>query len=151
MTKSFEVDLSSEDEAVVLKTLYRMSSEERETPLNAATLDLAPALVGSSNEDIAWRAIFFFGLVQPTGTICDSLVEAVQRWHTEAPYVALAAMDAIARLLQASVIPPSRMAEILASLQTVFGVDDSRLSRLSRLAALAEGRMSYSEYRDAEL
>lgn len=143
MTSKFDQDLQSGDDDRILPALYALSGEGRFADLEPSSYDLAPTLVTSTNEEIAWRAIFFFGLVRPTALIADSLIDAIKRWQIKAPYVASAAFDSIARLIEKSALDPARQTELLAELSRVPKIDGIRLSALEKLH---DGRISYEDY-----
>lgn len=143
MVHDINQELQSGDENRILSALYDLSGDERSFSLDVNSISLIPKFLSSSNEDIVWRSIFFFGIVKPNPILADYIVDVARKWAARAPHIVLASIDSLARMLDVGVLGGGRCGELASDLVDIPKVD---LARVFDLQKLCDGCISYKEY-----
>ncbi|HYC98443.1 hypothetical protein [Brevundimonas sp.] len=91
-------DLQSNDRDTLVDTLYKLSRAKGRTPPTPSAMRLAPSLILSDDDEVAWRSIILFGIIYPSPVVLQSLLAAIDRWKISEPYIADAARDAVVKV-----------------------------------------------------
>jgi hypothetical protein len=145
---SLEDELFCGDEDRIIAALYELSGDGRDTPLSDRVNDLSLDLIESENEELAWRAIFFFGLVKLNKKILPALLKAYNYWINREDYIAISALDAISRIIGLESMDKEEREHILAKLKSAPKINPKILDLLVDLVYNKISYKTFVEQRD---
>lgn len=143
MVDGINGDLQSGNEDRILSALYDLSGDERSFELDRDSMELIPEFLLSSNEDVVWRTIFFFGIVRPNPVLADYVLDVSKRWVVSAPHIVLSYIDSLARMVDVGVIDKGRCSGLISGLLEIPKLD---LVRVFDLKDFCDSRISYRDY-----